>query len=36
MARADEQLTANLGEIKKTRAALRQQIPPANNSQNQE
>ncbi len=33
MARADEQLTANLGEIKKTRAALRQQIPPANNSQ---
>ena len=36
MARADEQLTANLGEIKKTRAALRQQIPPANNAQNQE
>ena len=36
MARADEQLTANLGEIKKTRAALRQQIPPASNSQNQE
>ena len=36
MARADEQLTANLGEIKKTRAALRQQIPPANNSANQE
>lgn len=33
MARADEQLTANLGEIKKTRAALRQQIPPASNSQ---
>lgn len=36
MARADEQLTANLGEIKKTRAALRQQIPPANNSQKEE
>ncbi len=36
MARADEQLTANLGEIKKTRAALRQQIPPANNAQKEE
>ncbi len=36
MARADEQLTANLGEIKKTRAALRQQIPPANNAQTEE
>ena len=30
MARSDEQLSANLAEIKKTRAALRQQIPPAN------
>ena len=30
MARADEQLSANLNEVKKTRAALRQQIPPAN------
>jgi glutamyl-tRNA reductase len=29
MARSDEQLSANLAEIKKTRAALRQQIPPA-------
>ncbi len=36
MARADEQLTANLGEIKKTRAALRQQIPPASNTQKEE
>lgn len=35
MARSDEQLTANLNEIKKTRAALRQQIPAAN-SQNQD
>ena len=35
MARSDEQLSANLAEIKKTRAALRQQIPPAN-SQKQE
>ena len=34
MTRADEQLTANLNEVKKTRAALRQQIPAANN-QNQ-
>ncbi|MBE6798879.1 MAG: ATPase [Ruminococcaceae bacterium] len=31
MTRADEQLTANLNEVKKTRAALRQQIPAANN-----
>ncbi len=30
MTRADEQLTANLNEVKKTRAALRQQIPTAN------
>lgn len=30
MQRSDEQLTANLNEIKKTRAALRQQIPAAN------
>ncbi len=27
MCRADESLTANLGEVRKTRAALRQQIP---------
>lgn len=32
MARSDEQLSANLAEIKKTRAALRQQIPPANSA----
>ena len=31
MTRADEQLTANLNKVKKTRAALRQQIPAANN-----
>ncbi len=30
MQRSDEQLTANLNEIRKTRAALRQQIPQAN------
>ena len=30
MARADEQLSANLNEVKKTRVALRQQIPPVN------
>ena len=30
MLRSDEMLTANLNEIKKTRAALRQQIPQAN------
>lgn len=30
MRRADEGLTANLGEIRKTRAALKQQIPTAN------
>ncbi len=35
MQRSDEQLTANLNEIKKTRAALRQQIPAANNQQDQ-
>ena len=29
MARADEGLTANLAEVRKTRASLRQQIPPA-------
>ena len=28
MRRADEGLTANLGEIRKTRAALKQQVPP--------
>lgn len=35
MRRADEGLTANLGEIRKTRAALKQQIPttPARNDQ---
>ena len=33
MLRSDEMLTANLNEIKKTRAALRQQIPPANGNQ---
>lgn len=33
MARSDEQLTANLNEIRKTRAALRQQIPQANSQQ---
>ena len=33
MTRADEQLTANLNEVKKTRAALRQQIPSANQTQ---
>ena len=30
LTRADEQLSANLNEVKKTRAALRQQIPVAN------
>lgn len=35
MLRSDEMLTANLNEIKKTRAALRQQIPQANGQQNQ-
>ncbi len=30
MRRADEGLTANLGEIRKTRAALKQQVPTAN------
>lgn len=30
MRRADEGITANLGEIRKTRAALKQQIPTAN------
>ena len=29
MRRADESLTANLGEVRKTRAALKQQIPTA-------
>ena len=33
MLRADEQLTANLNEVKKTRAALRQQIPQSNAQQ---
>ena len=33
MTRADEQLSANLNEVKKTRAALRQQIPSANQVQ---
>ena len=33
MLRSDEMLTANLNEIKKTRAALRQQIPQANGNQ---
>lgn len=33
MLRSDEMLTANLNEIKKTRAALRQQIPQASNNQ---
>ncbi len=37
MLRSDEMLTANLNEIRKTRAALRQQIPQANaQSQNAE
>jgi glutamyl-tRNA reductase len=36
MARADEQLTANLTEVKKTRAALRQQIPVSSNAQQNE
>ena len=27
MRRADESLTANLGEVRKTRAALKQQVP---------
>ena len=31
MRRADESVTANLGEIRKTRAALKQQIPTARN-----
>jgi leucyl-tRNA synthetase len=31
MRRADEGLTANLGEVRKTRAALRQQAPTSNN-----
>ena len=30
MRRADEGLTANLGEVRKTRAALKQQIPTVN------
>ena len=34
MCRADEELTTNLGEIRKTRAALRQQVPTANTQQN--
>lgn len=34
MRRADEELTANLGEIRKTRAALKQPIPAANRSEN--
>ena len=29
MRRADEELTANLGEVRKTRAALKQQVPTA-------
>ena len=33
MLRSDEMLTANLNEIKKTRAALRQQIPQASGNQ---
>ena len=33
MLRSDEMLTSNLNEIKKTRAALRQQIPQANGNQ---
>ena len=33
MRRADEGLTANLGEIRKTRAALKQQIPTATKEQ---
>ncbi len=36
MARADEQLTSNLQEVKKTRAALRQQIPASSNAQQNE
>ena len=34
LTRADEQLSANLNEVKKTRAALRQQIPVANATTN--
>ena len=30
MRRADEGLTANLGEVRRTRASLKQQIPTAN------
>ncbi len=35
LTRADEQLSANLNEVKKTRAALRQQIPVANSNNEQ-
>lgn len=34
MRRADEGLTANLGDVRKTRAALKQQIPTAKDSAN--
>lgn len=36
MLRSDEMLTANLNEIKKTRAALRQQIPQAGQQNNEQ
>ncbi len=35
MRRADEQLSANLNEVKRTRASLRQQIPQANSNPEQ-
>ena len=36
MLRSDEMLTANLNEIRKTRAALRQQIPQASNQNSEQ
>ena len=36
MRRADENLTANLAEVRKTRASLKQQIPAAPTSQREE
>ena len=33
MRRADESLTATLTEVRRTRAALKQQVPPANNEE---
>lgn len=34
MRRTDEELTQNLGEVRKTRAALKQQVPPVQTKQN--